>query len=65
MTQSGDSEPRETSDNLLKGKRVLTIEHEGEQYQLRKTKRNKLILTKPDQTGKQNPKNETDQDEVS
>lgn len=34
------------SASLLKGKDVVTIEHNGRLYQLRKTKQGKLILTK-------------------
>lgn len=35
-----------TSATLFSGHRILIIEHAGEEYQLRMTNQNKLILTK-------------------
>ena len=34
------------TDQLFAGQREITIEHEGERYRLRITRRNKLILQK-------------------
>ncbi|MBL1261060.1 MAG: hemin uptake protein HemP [Thiotrichaceae bacterium] len=47
-SQSGDAPTvrRLTSDELLAGQRQLVIEHHGEEYRLRITSKEKLILTK-------------------
>ncbi|MEZ5460435.1 MAG: hemin uptake protein HemP [Dokdonella sp.] len=46
--ESGDQESRQRIDSasLLRGGRELLIAHAGEEYQLRLTRNNRLILTK-------------------
>jgi hemin uptake protein HemP len=41
-----DAPPRVSSRELLGGRTELRIEHGGEEYRLRLTRQNKLILTK-------------------
>lgn len=41
-----DLVPRIVSSDLLRGQRMLEIEHAGQRYTLRVTRENKLILTK-------------------
>jgi hemin uptake protein HemP len=41
-----DSIPTLDASQLFQGRRELWIEHEGERYRLRLTRRNKLILQK-------------------
>ena len=43
---SDDLTEKVTSEVLFCGKRMLVIKHAGEEYQLRLTNQNKLILTK-------------------
>ena len=43
---SDDLTEKVTSEVLFSGKRMLVIKHAGEEYQLRLTNQNKLILTK-------------------
>lgn len=38
--------PRISSAELLRGQRVIEIEHEGQRYRLQATRQGKLILTK-------------------
>ena len=38
--------PRISSTELLRGQRVIEIEHEGQRYRLQATRQGKLILTK-------------------
>jgi len=48
VPQSGNTSTtrRITSTELLAGQKELTIEHNGEEYRLRLTRKGKLILTK-------------------
>lgn len=44
--QASANRPRLSSDALLGGAREVIIEHAGDEYRLRLTNQNKLILTK-------------------
>lgn len=44
--QTQANRPRLSSDVLLSGAREVIIEHAGDEYRLRLTNQNKLILTK-------------------